>query len=128
MFVSTEMKRRVEEVEKLPEKKKKWEASETREREAKTIIEKLKTYQSKDAYKEADAKSPTVLELKLLYLWKNGKMPPAAGAESNKPALVSAWQKTKDDYVSISTWTLEEALELTRLRLEDIRLKDAEIG
>ena len=55
-------------------------------------------------------------------------MPPAAWAESNKPALVSAWQKTKDDYVSISTWTLEEALELTRLQSEGIRLKDAEIG
>ena len=122
-----ERKRRVEQVAKLSKKKKEWEASETREQEAKTIIEKLKTDKNKDAYKEGDAKSLTVSELKLLYRWKHGKMPPA-GPQSNKPALLSAWQRTKDDNDSISTWTPEEEVELTRLQSEEIQLKDTEIG
>ena len=127
MFISIERKRRVEEVAKLSEKKKKWEASEKREREAKTVIEKLKTDKSKDAYKEGDAKSLTLPQLKILYRWKYGKMP-QAGAESNKPALLNAWQRTKDNDASISTWTPEEEVELTRLQSEEIQLKDTEIG
>ena len=89
-FIAKERAERDATVLKLLEKKKKFEESKERESEAKCIIDKFKTEKSKDVYKEDDAKSLSVLYLKVLYRWKHGKSPPA-GSESNKPALLSAW-------------------------------------
>jgi len=68
-----------------------------------------------------------VLNLKVLYRWKHGKSPPA-GPESNKPALLSAWQRTKDNNHTVATWSEEEESQLVHLQSEIIGIHDTEVG
>ena len=68
-----------------------------------------------------------MLYLKVLYRWKHGKSPPA-GSESNKPALLSAWHRTKDKDDDIATWSELEESQLVRLQSEIIGIHDTEVG
>ena len=126
-FIGKERERRDATVLKLSERKKKWEESKVRESEAKCVIDKLKIEKSKDVYKDEDAKSLSVLNLKILYRWKHGKSPPS-GPESNKPALLSTWQRTKDKDDTITPWSEVEESQLVCLQSKSNGIHDTEVS
>ena len=127
-FITTERTSRVAMVKDLEAKKKAYEEAKKREDNAKAIIEKYRS-KDKDITNPTHAEQLTATELKTLYKWKHGKNVPQK--DSQKPKVLADWLATKDrppHDAGLHSWTTENENDLVRMKSDDIRLEDTEVG
>ena len=93
----------------LKNKKEQHKIQKTRESEGNATIQKLLVDKNKDVYTEEGAKALDSTAIKVIYMWKHGKVPKVG---QNKPQLIAAWNAAK--IIQLKTTSLKQ--QRTRVR------------